>query len=312
MPADTNQGKTLRVSGHKQVSVVTVGKRNVIHLDYINFVSTDSIVPALKQNMEIYEKWFVHNMKLEFIPTVALTVAGTMHMAPDYDPIDPISPDARTMSEAFGYVGGPITQRLICDMPNKREIDGQYTKGALYCSPSDNDRLASYGFFDVAVEGATADMEVGRLVLHYDVTFIKPCPYRQSVLDNALKHTLTLAGDDANVAKCSPMDCVSSENKVTINDSGFPGQCFSGVLNLLSAGADILIGGRSLELGQRIFFKLCDSYLGAAATVTRPALTTGVGSLNLSRTFDPRTELFTAATGAAETIALRDVVEIFA
>lgn len=311
MQRATDQGRTLRVTGHKQVGLVTDLQRNNIHLDYINFASADSIVPALKQNMEVYEKWFVHGMKLEYIPTVAMTATGTIHIAPDYDPIDQISPSTTAMSEAFGYVGGPVSRGIVCDMPNRKEVDGSFTKSALYCSPADNDRFVSYGFFDVFVEGVTAESTVGRLILHYDVTFIKPSPYKELASDNTSITTLTMAGDNAEFTTGNNIATVTDHNECVTNVVGPLGSCFSGVINTIAAGLTLLNEYNiNVIPGQRIFFKMANAYLAGASQFTTPASTAKVGAINLSRSFDPRTAIQWSAAAANKAIALRDVMNI--
>lgn len=293
------------------MGLVTDLKRNNIHLDYINFASADSVVPALKQNMEVYEKWFVHSMTLEYIPTVAMTATGTIHMAPDYDPIDMISPSTSAMSEAFGYVGGPVSQRLICKMPNMREIDGNYTKGALYCSPADVDRLVSYGFFDVMVEGVTASSTVGRLVLHYDVTFIKPCPYRVFADDNSAITTITFAGDNSNVCAGGAVATSTMENEAVVNSASTLSSCYSAVIDTIASGLTLL-NEYNIEIipGQRIFMKIIDQFMSDGAILGVPVSSTVLAALNLSRTFDPRTALNWSCSSASRVVALRDVMNV--
>ena len=115
-----------------------------MYIDAIYLSSIHHTVPILKSNFALYEKFFVHGVKLEFVPSQPVTVGGSVAIAPDYDPLDPMPASRALLSSSQGYKTGPVTSRILCDMPNYKGPSGAHVRPDLFCAPTNDDRLTCF------------------------------------------------------------------------------------------------------------------------------------------------------------------------
>lgn len=130
---------------------------------------------------ERFERWFVHHLRVRYVPSVPTTQAGNVHLMFDYDAADPTPAQGdptTVMSRCYNYVSAPVSARCTLDIPNAKLPGGERMRGNLYCSPIGNSRLSQFGQVYCFVSGATGiaeDTPVGYLELEYDIEFNIPC-----------------------------------------------------------------------------------------------------------------------------------------
>lgn len=300
-PKLTNQRKTGPASGRSQVRVK--GQCHIrelyedepisVHIDALYLENPSHQVPLLAANFRLYEKYFVHNMSLEFVPIQPVTVGGSISIAPDYDPLDPMPATAAALSQSQGFKSGPVSGALKVDMPNYKGPDGSYVRPELYCAPTNDDRLTSYGQFKVFGEAPslTKGDNIGKIILHYDVTFhiLEPQNPVSSLAINTDR--ITCVGTANHF---TPTDIGSS----TISDGlsfGNSGGTLSmdsdyiltGIIKEIGAGLELAtLAGRVINVGTRLFFR---PLLGNIATTTYTSVDAShyVGKMSTSRDFSP-------------------------
>jgi len=129
---------------------------------------------------EMYERWFVRSLKLEWIPSVPVTTPGTIHCAPEYDPSDLFAPldnesAISELSRMMGYASGPISEGLIVNMVNYRLPSGRWMFDDLYTSPKSDERFTNFGkFLSVVDVDLNFNGTVGRWMMSYDIEFSIP------------------------------------------------------------------------------------------------------------------------------------------
>lgn len=172
-----------RMVGTEDVMTITKDEEvDTLVLDYEGLQGT-----RIVDFFDKYEYWFVHNLRFEFVPSTSLSTGGTIHVAPEWDPMD-LTPSGdslvKDMSASLGYKSGRISSPLIINMPNKKKPDGSFIKPCLFTGPLAELRLSSYGKVFLYVEGCNSTAStVGRLKMHYDIEFcmpqmsVKPAPF---------------------------------------------------------------------------------------------------------------------------------------
>ena len=269
---------------------------------------------ALSMAFASHEQYFVHSASIEYIPELPVTEAGSIHMSPDYDPLDPIPADINSMSSDSGYKSGAVSQRLTINIPNWRSPDGSYTRPMLYSSPNVTERLSEYALVNFRTTGIIVSGTIGRLILHYDISFhIPQVPTFPKGLSVPTVHTLTYTAASMDPACISPFKTDTDDGTLTTNVSIYSHHVYSGIINAFTANSLATTAGRVLAIGTRVFFRALRSYLtttGLASGLTSGPFTssTRVGHFNLSRTFGELTEIMISGTPVT-TISLSNVVD---
>jgi hypothetical protein len=305
---DSSQAtRTSRVRGHAVVATVYGDNTGAIYLDYLSFAAVNGNVPALARAMEVNEQWFAHGFDLEFQPTVAVTQAGMIHIAPDYDPKDLLTSDSVILAQSHGYVSGAISRPLKCKMPNFKLPSGEYIRPNLFCSPTDAERFTMFGFFNVVTTGVGSSAEMGKLILHYDISVSVPCPY------NSIS---TVASDVDGIksgatvpTRVMPTFATPSTHVMYLMDGAATcatnvGKTLVGQIDDLSAAGSVTDNvGRTVPKGQRVYIQPAKLTAAGAPNFTSSVL----GAFNLSSTFDPRRALGLAVDAANTILSLSNV-----
>lgn len=266
------------------------------NLDTLGFVDT-----KLEILLRMYEKWFVRKLSFEFVPTVPKTQAGTIHITPEYDPLDtaPTTDIPQQLSQSYHYKSGPVSEKLTVTMPNPKLPDGTYLKPALFTAPVAPERMGSYGKVLIFVDGADIAL-AGRMVMHYSIDFLIPqaLELRDWVPTSNIE-ALTIK--TATASGVTPTEYLTTTGPELLFTKGgtahYNGvdQIVSGIINDLTTATLTNIGGQALRPGTRVFLK--------SSNVDDTSLldeSEQVGGFNLSNTFSDFTKVF--FTGAVNTI----------
>lgn len=295
-----------RILGQYIVGDVLSAKHQSIYIDRLGLHKVSGLVNAFA----LYEKYFVNNVELEFIPSQPVTVGGTIYMAPDYDPLDPASSDHTFMSRAYNYVQKPITSGCRCKMPNLKIAGGNTMRPPLFSGPGETERFTSYGKFNIQSTSSLADNTVmGALVLHYDITFILQQPADTSAITQLLRDVSVKSVFNSNI-KCAAMD-----SETTTNLDGFElfniahaaaesilkgDYTWSGIVKSLTAGLSVTTrAGKPINAGTRIFFgpKKFSHIADSIQPLDMDSNQSRIGWMNLSRDNSTTTELLFDRTG---------------
>lgn len=263
----------------------------------------------------MYEKYFVHSISVEYIPTVSKLESGTIHLAPDYDPCDPFpyssvpSDIVQALSEMMGYRSGSISNRQRSDMRNFRLPTGEWAKGALYTSPVEPERFSSYGTFFAYVHGGPASTTVGSLVLHYDVEFLIPQPSsRATEVESTTIRRLSKVDTSGTVKPVSPVGLITEGLK--FHSSGgaplnvYASRILTGIIGDAAGLHLVDTKGEVVPRGTRIYARPLQVELNTNTLLDESS---NVGTLNLFRDFKASGFLRTAAASAADYLNLSGV-----
>lgn len=269
---------------------------------------------ALSMAFASHEQYFVHSASIEYIPELPVTEPGSVHLSPDYDPLDPIPADINAMSSDAGYKSGAATQRLTIQIPNWRTPDGSYTRPMLYSSPNVAERLSDYALVNFRSTGVTANGTIGRLILHYDISFhIPQVPSFPKGVSVPTVSVLTYTTPNADPTSLSPIRTDVDTGTLTANNLIYSNHIYSGILDASDFQSLVTTAGRVLAMGTRVFFKAVGTYMTTSGLLnglssSSQATSAQLGYLNLSRTFGELTEvLLSGANG--NTIGLSNVVD---
>lgn len=283
----------VRVKGQCHITDLTEDVPISVHIDALYLENPAHTVPLLAANFKLYEKFFVHSVALEFVPSQPVTVGGTISIAPDYDPLDPMPATAAAMSQGQGFKSGPVTAPLRVDMPNYKGPDGSFVRPELYCAPTNDDRLTSYGqfkIFGVAPALTKADV-LGKLILHYDITYhiLEPIATISAVATNVDR--ISCQGT-ANVFMPAELGSTTLSDALSFQNAGGAlsqptNYLLTGMISEIGAGLELLtVAGRAINVGTRLFMR---PIKGQIATTTYTNLDTSpyLGQLSTSRNFNP-------------------------
>jgi hypothetical protein len=287
-----------RVKGSERIlSVTNSGFVQLVPLSYLGLVLHNADM-RINSYFRLYEQFFVHNLKFKFTTTLPKTAAGTIHMAPDYDPMDiaPLAADAvSNMASFYHYKSAPVCENLVVDMPNFKLPSGEWNKPCLFAAPAGAERMTSYGSMLVYVDGCasgSADV-VGHLTMDYDISFCIP------QVDTAL--AITDVGSSMVLTAYSAMSGVTTLKDVSLAKTTVQAGPIDTSLSLLEGeiytallgnrpstnNLDLMDrGGNFLEKGTRVFFKAPTIFeVDDGTEVT--ASNFKMGPMSLSRFFNP-------------------------
>lgn len=289
----------VRTKGQCHISDLTADVPTSVHIDSLYLSNPAHTVPVLAANFHLYEKFFVHSVALEFVPSQPVTVGGTVSIAPDYDPLDPMPESAAALSSSQGFKSGPVTSGMKCVMPNYKGPDGGYTRPELFSAPTNDDRLTSFGqfkLFGVAPTLTRGDV-IGKLILHYDITF--------HILEPSARNTFIASTVDRLVCVGTattfmPTDVVSTtiSDGITMNTSGGVatqniGHLLTGIISEIGTGLNAwTAAGRAINEGTRIFFRPVKANI-ATTSYSNFDTSAYVGQLSTSRNFNPMSNIVT-------------------
>lgn len=167
-----------RIKGSEAINVKNHSFAQEFHNDIFDYKDSGFRLGSL---FDLYERWFVHSIRFEFVPILPTTATGTLHMCPEYDSTDllPTSSIVTHMASSVHYRSGSITDSFSMVMPNVRLPSGEYIVNDLFTDPGGSARLSTYGKLVYYTEGVNATGisdgdTVGRIILHYDITFAVP------------------------------------------------------------------------------------------------------------------------------------------
>jgi hypothetical protein len=283
----------VRVKGQCHILDLTEDVPVSVHIDALYLENPAHTVPLLAANFRLYEKFFVHGVSLEFVPSQPVTVGGTVSIAPDYDPLDPMPPTAAAMSQGQGFKSGPVSGPLRVEMPNYKGPDGAYVRPELYCAPTNDDRLTSYGqfkIFGVAPTLTKGDV-LGKLILHYDITYhiLEPFASNAAVATNVDR---VVCSGTANVYSPTQLSSTTMSDALVLSNSGGTlsqptGNLLTGIISEIGTGLELFtVAGRAINVGTRLFMR---PVKGQIATTTYTSLDSSpyVGQFSTSRNFNP-------------------------
>lgn len=276
-----------------------------------------SAYSALSMAFASHEQYFVHTISIEFIPELAVTEPGSIHLSPDYDPLDPMPADVNAMSSDAGYKSGAVTQRMVLSVPNLRTPDGSYTRPMLYSSPNVIERLSDYALVNYRSTGITAEGTVGRLILHYDISFhIPQVPSFPLAVAAPTLHTFTYSSptNSSDNVRLSLFKTDADTGTLTANAGLFGYKIYTGIIDAISGLTLSSMAGRTLAIGSRVFFRAIRSTLttdGDAEGLTNANtnVSAQIGELNLSRAFEALTEIVIKGV-SADTFSLAHVLSL--
>lgn len=287
----SNAAPSKRMKGHYNLGDVLSGERQSIYLDKVGLRG----VPQLLYEFMYYEKWFVHNFELEFVPNQPLTVGGTAYAAPDYDPIDPFPLSAQYMSNSFNYVQRPITSGFRVKMPNFKLVDGAFVRPSLYTGANNNERLTSYGKFMIEATSSLDDgTSVGNLILHYDITYSIPQPYASDSISDQQLISLKSVCDNAGTVSVPPFTTSTVNDALLIYNTAHSAPTtlsnaytYAGIIDKLTDMTLETVGGKDVYEGTRVYFKSPEfSLVSDVLTEVIATTAASISNLSLSRNFD--------------------------
>lgn len=171
-----------RITGSEQLA--TIGNSDYAGNTAVQVLSLDAEGFSnlrLIDYFPMYEYWFVHNMWFEFIPVLSKTSEGSIHIVPEWDPLDATPTGStdevtlRKMAASYGYKSASISETCNVNMPNFKLPSGEWIKGNLFTGPLAETRLSSFGKLFIKTTGVDGSTDaVGQLVMHYDVEFALP------------------------------------------------------------------------------------------------------------------------------------------
>jgi hypothetical protein len=264
-------------------------------------------IPQLFNDFKIYEKWFVHKVSLEFVPNQPVTVGGSMTMAPDYDPLDPFPVSLASLSASFNFTRKPITNKSVCNMPNFKLPDGSYMRPALYTGPVDVDRNVSYGKFVYSALSSLSDgVEVGSMILHWDISFMVKQPLSTSTGTTSTDKAIKITYDTAGTIVTSPIYNATALDEVTMfaADKTTPAplansRIYSGIITALTDCTLNTIAGQAVTAGTRIFFQMSQLQNNGTTVYPIGGATVTLGRIALSRTLDKMMDILITRAGDA-------------
>lgn len=300
-PQLNNQRKTGSASGRSQVRVK--GQCHIrdlyedepisVHIDALYLENPSHQVPLLAANFRLYEKYFVHNVSLEFVPIQPVTVGGTVSIAPDYDPLDPMPATAAALSQGQGFKSGPVSAALKVDMPNYKGPDGSYVRPELYCAPTNDDRLTSYGQFKVfgVAPSLTKGDNIGKIILHYDVTYhiLEP---QSAIASLAISTDRVTCVGTANAFTPTDIGSNTMSDALTFGDAAgtlhmASDYILTGIIKEIGAGLSLAtLAGKAINVGTRLFFRPVLATL-FSTTYQNNDTSIYVGKMSTSRDFSP-------------------------
>lgn len=297
-----------RIIGQYIVGDVLSANHQCIYIDRLGLRNVSGLVNAFT----LYEKYYVNNIELEFIPSQPVTVGGTIYMAPDYDPLDPAHSDHTFMSRAYNYVQKPITSGCRCKMPNLKIAGGNTMRPPLFCGPGETERFTSYGKINIQSTSSLGDGTVlGALVLHYDITFILQQPTDTSAITYLTRDVSIKSVFDSNI-KCAAVDSVTTAMldgfelyniaHAAVENIMKGDYTWSGIVKALTAGLVVTTRtGKPINPGTRVFFgpKKFSHIADSIQPLDTDSNQSNIGWMNLSRDNSTTTELLFDRTGAS-------------
>ena len=147
--------------------------------DYPLQPTNNRTFPWLSRLAALYDQWEPNGIMFEFVSTSSdfngsAQGLGSIIMATDYDPTDPLFPDKRTMDNSdYASSSKPSNSQLHgieCD-PAQRPTKLLFTQSIDDATPGP---LNCLGNFQVASSGVSAaSVTLGELWISYDITFYK-------------------------------------------------------------------------------------------------------------------------------------------
>jgi len=213
------------------------------------------------------------------------------------------------MSESKGYVSGPITRPLRCNMPNFKLPDGSYVRPSLYTGPVDIERNVSYGKFNYEAVSSEADgTNLGRLVLHWNFIFSIKQPFNTTLITHLTSgksikttydvETITTA---RNVTGDTRIDETSAYETDHTTSWG-PGkhEIYGGIIDALDNLTLRTAAGKAIYPGSRIFFMGPNSRIDASGQAEQAPSGNLIGELSASRLFDEASRIVMKKVTAAD------------
>lgn len=186
-----------------------------------------STFPWLAPIAQQYEQWTPNGIVFEFKSTsseyVATQALGSVIMATEYDSLDSVYPNKQAMlNSAYSNEAKP-SERIVHGV----ECDPRDTPNHIYyCRSGDtlpsNANIRDYdlGTFTIATQGgATANLNLGSLYVHYDITLRKEQLFNGVPLKGQLYQVVTRSGV---VAGATPIGDTTTQSDGNI-------ECFSGI-----------------------------------------------------------------------------------
>lgn len=186
-----------------------------------------STFPWLAPIAQQYEQWTPNGVVFEFKSTsseyVATQALGSVIMATEYDSLDAVYPNKQAMlNSAYSNEAKP-SERIVHGV----ECDPRDTPNHIYyCRSGDtlpsNANIRDYdlGTFTIATQGgATANLNLGSLYVHYDITLRKEQLFNGVPLKGQLYQVVSRSGV---VAGATPIGDTTTQSEGNIS-------CFTGV-----------------------------------------------------------------------------------
>lgn len=311
----TGFGADQRVKGSERIlTALYTGDVQTVDLDYIGL--KDLRVAKL---FELYEMRFVHSLRFEFVPIVSRTTAGTVHMAPEYDPADTApAPDAAPvlLSEMAGYSSGPVSDKCYVHMSNLKLPCGTHIRPTLYNTPLKEERLSNFGRFYIYGDGVgvSGDAAYGHVIMHYDMTFVKPQHDVNYYVGTAGVTRLTIKGTLSGHARSVPISNsggLGFQNN-SASDIAVPvDETLTGIIDAINGDLSFVDAlGKAIGPGTRIWARSCAYQDGGAGVGSHSYTNSRVGWFSTSRDFDPASIIYYMGTAASAYAQLRSVFRI--
>lgn len=249
------------------------------------------------------EMYHIDNLTVTYIPQVAKTVDGTMHIVPDYDPSDKppqYSTETdliRQLSTRYKYKSGPISEKLVVNMSNFKLPSGRSVREDLYTDASTEVRSHNYGQFHMVHTGYEFTKSPGKVYISGTIRFAIPSlkeltPY---VSFQGGEGFLNIPHLEDLTSSSSLAGHIADWTSLATDDVGAPSNLRGGNVykgEVLTDGNEVLYDdGKLVPDGTTVFFRKADRYITDGATVADSI----VGEMALDETFTNLIS-FTAAT----------------
>lgn len=288
--------RLFQVPNPKHVNNVDAVYAHMLDHDGFNALRVSDLFP-------MYEYYFVHSLRFQYVPYVAKTTAGSVFFAPEWDPLD-ATPNASDpipeLSASYGFKSASVNDTLQFEMTNFKLPCGQYIKQTLFTGPLAELRLSSYGKIYSYIKGlSTTTQYAGELIMHYDITFC--LPQKATSMGSWTATSIDQIQIISSKAfPTRPAQSIPQATSPTVGTSGFRledggtpvqysnGRLFKAVLAETTGNAQLAdAAGRLIEAGTELYFQTTGNYNDTATGVQDTVLSSAwLGNLALDPEFN--------------------------
>lgn len=212
----------------------TAAAVSVVKLDRLINPSASNLFPWLSAFADNFDMYEFDSLQFEYIPSCAMTAAGTLSMAIDYDPQDDAPADQNSIISMYGSVSGPITRGLTLRYDQNAKIQRTHR---FYTGTKGDGRLNNVGRL-VLIASSSGPLELGRFYVRYRIKLIAP----QLAPPTVDPELILKRRSEGDVTPGAPFGDLSADMDTMGVRSGLSVAEFNAALNQTTQAADQLLG----------------------------------------------------------------------